>query len=275
MQVIALLIYPIITRLYAPEDFGLVSLFLSITGILSLFATAEFQYSIVLPKSESKAIACFSLGFFITLAVVALLVCTLPFSEQIADIFNAPNLAEWYWAVPVFVLLSGSWTLLNYWYTRHKQFRSVGNYQMTQSVTNAISKCAFGYAGLLSGGLILSAIIAPFIALCVSIVTTYKDGLHTLFSVRKEDCKIVAKEYANFPKYSLPRLWSIALVEDCLYCYLLRILDCLKLDIWAWRLRWHLVLLPLLAIRCIKFFIKKQPNKCNDVKVFVLFYGNS
>lgn len=205
VQVIALLIYPIITRLYAPEDFGLVSLFLSITGILSLFATAEFQYSIVLPKSESKAIACFCVGFFITLVVVALLVCTLPFSHQIANIFNAPNLAEWYWAVPVFVFLSGIWTLLNYWYTRHKQFRSVGNYQMTQSATNAISKCAFGYAGLLSSGLILSAIIAPFVALCVSIARTFKGNLHALLSVRKEDCKLVAKEYANFPKYSLPR----------------------------------------------------------------------
>jgi len=205
VQVIALLIYPIIARVYSPEDFGLVSLFLSITGILSLFATAEFQYSIVLPKSESKAIACFCFGGFITLVVVALLVCTIPFSEQIANIFNAPNLSEWYWAVPVFVFLSGIWTLLNYWYTRHKQFRSVGRYQMTQSVTNAVSKCAFGYAGMLSGGLILSAIISPFIALCVSIARTFKGDLHSLLSVRKEDCKLVAKEYKNFPKYSLPR----------------------------------------------------------------------
>ncbi len=205
VQVIALLIYPIITRLYAPEDFGLVSLFLSITGILSLFATAEFQYSIVLPKSESKAIACFCVGLFITLAVVAMLVCMLPFSHQIANIFNAPNLAQWYWSVPVFVFLSGIWTLLNYWYTRHKQFRSVGRYQITQSVTNAVSKCVFGYAGLLSGGLILSAIISPFIALCVSIARTFKGDLHSLLSARKEDCKLVAKEYKNFPKYSLPR----------------------------------------------------------------------
>ncbi len=205
VQGIALLVYPILTRLYSPEDFGLVSLFLSLTGILSLFAPAEFQYSLVLPKSETKAIACFCLGLFITLGVVALLVCTLPFSEQIAKIFNAPNLAQWYWAVPVYVFLFGVWTLLNYWYTRHKQFTSVGNYQMTQSVTNAVLKCVFGYAGILSGGLILSAIFAPFVALCVSIARTFKKSLRPLFTVKKEDCKLVAKEYANFPKYSLPR----------------------------------------------------------------------
>ncbi|MGN1239473.1 MAG: oligosaccharide flippase family protein, partial [Paludibacteraceae bacterium] len=48
-QAIGLLVYPILTRLYSPEDFGLLNLFLSIGGVLVLLSTAEYQYAIVLP----------------------------------------------------------------------------------------------------------------------------------------------------------------------------------------------------------------------------------
>ena len=205
VQIVGLLVYPILTRLYSPEDFGLINLFLSIAGVLSLFATAEFQYAILLPKSEEKAISCVHVGGLITLVVVSLLVCTIPFSDTISDWFNAPNLAEWYWAIPVFVLLSGMWTLLNYWYTRNKRFGEIGTYQVTQCLTNAAAKCGFGFAGFLNGGLILSAILSPFIALGMSIATTWKSSIKPLFSYKPSSLSTTFREYSNFPKYSLPR----------------------------------------------------------------------
>ncbi len=52
-QAIGLLVYPILTRLYSPEDFGLLNLFLSIGGVLALLSTAEYQYAIVVPKTEN------------------------------------------------------------------------------------------------------------------------------------------------------------------------------------------------------------------------------
>ena len=53
-QAIGLLVYPILTRLYAPDDFGLLNLFLSIGGVLVILATAEYQYAIVLTKRMRK-----------------------------------------------------------------------------------------------------------------------------------------------------------------------------------------------------------------------------
>lgn len=54
-QVIGLVVYPILTRMYAPEDFGLLNLFLSIGGVLTILATAEYYNAIVLPKKNRKA----------------------------------------------------------------------------------------------------------------------------------------------------------------------------------------------------------------------------
>lgn len=205
VQIIGLLVYPILTRLYSPDDFGLINLFLSFCGVLSLFATAEFQYSIVLPKDDALAKACFHLGLISTIFFTILLICSIPFSVQISRIFKVSELSTWYWAVPIFVFLTAIWTLLNYWYTRKKQFGAISSYQITQSITNASAKLGFGFGGLVSGGLILSAIAAPIVALSLSIARNCKSTIRELFSFDRNNCSLVAKQYANFPKYSLPR----------------------------------------------------------------------
>lgn len=205
VQTIGLLIYPILTRLYSPDDFGLVNLFLSIAGVLSLIATAEFQYAILLPKSEKKAVACVHIGCFTTLTIFIILLCTIPFSHTIANWFNTPALAQWYWGIPVFVLLSSAWVLFNYWYTRYKLFGAISQYQITQSIANAGAKCGFGFSGFTNGGLIVSAIISPLVALTLSIIQNGKQWIQPLFSYNRTDVSTTIHEYSNFPKYSLPR----------------------------------------------------------------------
>ncbi len=204
-QAIGLLVYPILTRLYSPEDFGLLSLFLSIGGVLALLATAEYQYAIMLPKEEKQGIACVHIGIFTTLCLTAFCTLTIPFSTPIANLFSAPNLAKWWWLMPIFVLVTALWTLLNYWYTRQKCFGQISAYQVTQSSLNALSKIGFGALGATSFGLIVSSIIAPFVALVANISINFKQQIRCLLHFDRAACREAAKEYANFPKFSLPR----------------------------------------------------------------------
>ena len=159
----------------------------------------------MLPKSEHKAAACFHIGFFITLGVTLLCLLTVPFATSIANLFNAPTLSNWYFLLPIFVFVSALWILLNYWYTRHKKFTNISTYQLTQSLFGAGSKYGFGLIGFTSGGLILSTILAPVLSLIISISTALKKTLKPLLRVDKAACKKAANEYANFPKYALPR----------------------------------------------------------------------
>ncbi len=204
-QAIGLLVYPILTRLYAPDDFGLLNLFLSIGGVLVILATAEYQYAIVLPKDDKKAQSIMQVGVLISLIITMLVIFSVPFSRSIAVLFNTPTLAHWYWLMPLFVLASSCWVLLNYHHTRDKQFGMISTYQMSQSILNAGAKLGCGYAGFLSGGLICSAVFAPVLAVLVDVVRSWKKGLRELLHIDKKACCEAAKEYANFPKYSLPR----------------------------------------------------------------------
>ena len=187
-----------------PDDFGLLNLFMSIAGIVVLFATAEYQYAIVLPKEEENAKAFFQVGFCLCCMVTLVCVLTVPFAEQIAFLFNTPDLRCWYFLLPIFVFLSAVWNLLNYWFTRQKMFGSIGGYQLSQSILNAGTKTSFGYVGLTNGGLLISTILSPFLSLLTSIIFAYK-RIKPLFFFSKQQCLSVANRYANFPKFSLPR----------------------------------------------------------------------
>ena len=44
-----------ITRIYKPEDLGLIALFLSLVNIVSVISTGQFEHSIILPKRNKDA----------------------------------------------------------------------------------------------------------------------------------------------------------------------------------------------------------------------------
>lgn len=203
-QVIGLLVYPILSRQYSPEDFGLLNLFLSINSILVIFSTGEYQYAILLPKDEKRSISCFHVGLFIALAITAFCLICLPFSNSIANIFKSSELAKYLWLMPFLVFFSGLWTLVNYWFTRHKRFTNISIYQISQSLISAGGKIGFGFLGI-SGGMIYSCVIAPFFAFFISISNGTKTLIHKLFHIDKNDIKIAAHEYNKFPYFSLPR----------------------------------------------------------------------
>lgn len=204
-QVIGFIIYPILTRMYAPEDFGLFNLFTSIAGVLTIITTAEFQYAIVLPKEEEKARALVHFSMILLVGTSLLIGFTIPFAQPIADLFKAPDLAHYWWLLPFSVLGLGLWNILSYWYIRRSSFNRISGYQMTQSLFSAFGKIGFGRIGWLQSGMILASVLAPLLSLLISISLAWETCIRALFSIEWKQLKQAAREYSNFPKFSLPR----------------------------------------------------------------------
>lgn len=203
-QAIGLLIYPVLTRMYAPEDFGLLSLFMSIAGTLVLISTLEWHKAIVLPIEEEQSRAVVHLSILPLIALTILLVLTIPFAKPIATLFKSPDLAQYYWLLPIYVILQGGWNILNYWFIRRKAFGRISGYQISQSLFSAGYKIGFGFIGRLNGGLIYASILSPLCSLLISISLSATKHLRYLLHFDKTVCRQVACKYSNFPKYSLP-----------------------------------------------------------------------
>lgn len=204
-QVIGLVVYPILTRIYAPEDFGLLNLFLSIGNVLVVLSLADYYYAIVLPKQEKDAITLTHVSLGLLLVTTFLVALSVLLSKPISVLFKSPGLVDYYWMMPLYVLVMGSWNILNYWYIRKKSFGRISGYQMSQSILSAGGKIGLGYAGVLHGGMIYSVVLAPLISLLTSMALSFRKTLRPLFQWSWGSIPIQAKEYRNFPLFVLPR----------------------------------------------------------------------
>lgn len=204
-QVIGLVVYPILTRMYAPEDFGLLNLFLSIGGVLAILSTAEYYYAIVLPKEEKDAEQVLGVGVLWLVATTVLVGLSVVFSRPISLLFKSPNLVSYYWLMPLYVFAMGAWNLLNYWYIRHKEYNPISRYQVSQNVLSSGGKLGMGWGGVLQGGMIYSVVVAPLISLLSSWVSARKTLLPALRRISWRGVCEQACVYRNFPYFVLPR----------------------------------------------------------------------
>lgn len=209
-QVIGLVVYPILTRMYAPEDFGLLNLFLSIGGVLIVLSTAEYYYAIVLPKSNKDAVSVMLLGGICLLIVGGILGVSVLFSEPLSRLFASPKLADYYWLLPIYVTLMGAWNLLNYWYVRIGNYRGISSYQITQSVLTATGKIGFGSVGVYNAGMIYAVVMGPLLSIVSSIFVQRASANQIVqywkeFKISWQDIREQAKKYRNFPVFVMPR----------------------------------------------------------------------
>ena len=204
-QVIGLVVYPILTRIYAPEDFGLLNLFLSIGGVLAILSTAEYYYAIVLPREEKDAENVFGVGVLWLIATTVLIGLSVAFAKPISLLFKSPNLASYYWMMPFYVFAIGAWNLLNYWYIRHKEYNPISRYQVSQNILSAGGKLGMGWGGIFQGGMIYAVVIAPLISLAGSWLSARKTLMPAWRRMSWQTVCEQAKAYRNFPCFVLPR----------------------------------------------------------------------
>lgn len=203
-QAIGLAVYPLLTRLYTPENFGVLNLFLSIGGIFILLSTLDYQQAIVLPKDENKAIAVVHLCLVTSLVASALVLASVPFSGAIAELFKTPALEKWYYLLPLYVFVMAGWNILSYWYIRRAEYDRNSGYQVLQSSLGAGMKIGLGYGGCLQGGMIVSVVAAPLLALLTSCKMAWEKHIRPLLRHNRDEILEVAAIYRKFPKYSFP-----------------------------------------------------------------------
>ena len=107
-QLIVIAASPILTRLYTPEDFGLLAVYAGILGILGVIANLRYQLAIPLPDSDEDAasIAALSLLVVVLITVLAAIAVWL-FGAELVHLLNTPALETYLWLVPVGIFLVG------------------------------------------------------------------------------------------------------------------------------------------------------------------------
>jgi O-antigen/teichoic acid export membrane protein len=195
-QAVPILISPILTRLYTPEEFGLLALFTSLSFILGAIANGCYEFAVILPKKDSDAINIAVLGALIAFVFsILLLVTVIVFNKPISTILGNVEFSLWLYLVPVSVLAISWFNIFSYYNVRIKQYRNIAKANIIKAMVLAIIQVSLGFAKVGTAGLI-SGQLASFFSgnykLSTKILKKSK-----LFSYKR--MKLMGKRYIDFP----------------------------------------------------------------------------
>ena len=213
-QIIGIVFLPLITRLYGPEAFGMLNVFMSIVAVLASIATLSYASSIVLPKRDvvayqllkiSLLLACFvsiTTGFLFMIL-----------KEPIVALFDLEAIASFLWLIPLAVFLSAISQSFDQWNIRNKRYKSVSIAVVAQAGFMGVSRTGAGMLMPTTIILIVLALVAQAIQICVLYLTARRD----IAGVRKYRgstnhrqlavLHTAARKYQDFPRYRAPQIF--------------------------------------------------------------------
>jgi O-antigen/teichoic acid export membrane protein len=199
-------ISPILTRLYAEQDFALFTSFFAIVNILVVGAGGRYQFAIVLPRKDTEAKDIFDLSVFITVVYSILILL----SSMIIDLYFHHQLGLSIYFIPLYILLFGVWNSFSYLSVRHKTFFHNATAKVVQSVVYVTTSVVLGWLKLTHFGLIMGRLLG----LTASWIYLQKKSVNVLKFGEIGKLKSVAKAYVDYPKYGLlPAFLDIASVQ--------------------------------------------------------------
>ena len=199
-QMIGLLCLPLLTRLYSPNDYSILGIYVAIVSIFAVISCFRFEIAIPIPEKdeEAKSLLFISLlsNIFTILFLYLILLLVYPLIKNLHII---RQLSIWIWFIPLGVFLSGLYSALQYWSSRRKRFKEIAHTRMTQAV---LGNGASLIVGITTGG---------FWGLIFGQLLNFSGGFLRLANSTYHDLKIIKKtlplkdvlyKYRDYPKYS-------------------------------------------------------------------------
>ncbi|HGE6078693.1 TPA: lipopolysaccharide biosynthesis protein [Vibrio cholerae] len=149
-QALMILAAPLLTRVYTPEDFGLLAVYSGLLAIFAVVASLNYELAIPLPENNSEAANVLVLSLLTVLLITGVsAIIVLVAGQQIADVLNTPELSSYFWLLPLGVLLAGIYNVFNYWALRTKAFGDIARTRVSQTLaTLAVQFLGFKLGGI-------------------------------------------------------------------------------------------------------------------------------
>jgi len=169
-QVMSLAALPIYSWLYTPEEFGALTLYISIISILMVFSTLRFEQAIVLPESKEDARNVLNAVLGIS-SVFSLVTLGLLLSGVLDALGYGGSFELYRYFVPMNILVGGVAAGFRYWFIREGKFHIVGLGVILSTGSSILITVLLGYflpdeyrvLGLISGRVFQDVVFASFV----------------------------------------------------------------------------------------------------------------
>lgn len=213
-QSVSLFTAPFLTRIYSPADYGILGLYMSISGLFSAVVTLQYHIAIFTAPGadEAKRVlsACLQLLCIVSGASLLLL---LPFRHMAGSFFDNPHIADWLWFLPLSVFFNGWNLVFNTWANRVGSFKLMSLSRICTALLVPMVSISVGLLWKSPGGLVLGLICGQSLPpLFMGLYFIRKRDLQITWSWR--NFKTVYYKHKQFRLYTLPTEFINVLVNQ-------------------------------------------------------------
>lgn len=218
-QAITMAFSPVITRLYGPEAFGLLGVFMAMVQVLVPAAALTYPIAIVLPKDDRDARGLARLAANIALPLSFLVAAVIVIGgEPLMGLLGAREISGFALLLPLAMLFAAFAQIAKQWLIRKKQFHVTARAEVAQALVTNTAKAGIGWFYPLAFVLILlstagQAIHAGLLAL--GIKGSWKAAARD--DQEKESAPslwALAKTHYDFPLYRAPQVLINAISQN-------------------------------------------------------------
>ncbi len=210
-QAISILAAPVITRIYTPEDYGIFTTFMAIIGVTGSFSTLRYAVAIPVAENDKLADNALRLSFFVTFSLTLLITFIIFTSGHfLLNLFSATRLSSFLWIIPIAFLGTGTYSALNFWALRKKNFKTITKAKIYQGAFGAGFKIGLGWIGLRPVGLLIGILAQQLAGIGSLMLKLIKEEPGFFNHFQKDEILYAAKRFKDFPLY---QTWSQILLS--------------------------------------------------------------
>ena len=206
---------PLATRLYSPDDFALLAVYMALISMISVAACLRFEIAIPLAKNGEQAadFLIISLIFSSFISLIAFSVALVA-PNEVSAFIGKPEIAPYLWLVGLGVLCISLYSIFQYWATRKRQFGVVAQTRIGQAIAGTGTLLGLGYFGVAPLGLMLGNMFTAGAGGFRLASKAIIDDWSELRKVSLVRFKNTFKDNWRYPVYSTPEaLANIAAVQ--------------------------------------------------------------
>jgi len=209
-QLVFVIVTPVLTRIYTPEQMGIFGVFFAAVLVLSRIACLRFDLAIPLPRTDAAAFHLLIAAFVSSIFLVLTGICINRFLLSSNFFGQSGHVLQRFDVVLAIGIISFvTFEALTYWNTRHKKFDVVANGKIITSTTLAASQLMGFFFNQKLIILLVAYPISMFIGI-VYMLRKFENAKRLAKRLRIEVAKKVIYRHRDFPLVSV---WTTSLTE--------------------------------------------------------------
>lgn len=201
-QLITVLVSPISTRLYTPEQLGIYTLIITVSAMFGPVLAGKYDMAIVSAEDENEANNLIVGSFYIS--VISIIFITIGYHFYLnskPEILNEVGLFA-YLLIGI-LCLNAAANILNYYNNRYKEYKLISSVYVIRTSFQNLGLVLFGFLRFGAIGLLLSQLLGSLAGLKKQSKRLYNNQLQ-FKKVNLKEVKNVLVKYKKQPLYAMP-----------------------------------------------------------------------